>query len=151
MEARNDRGHGWQAVAPMNQEASEMRRQDSTAQAVIPPVPAEVVPLIPDETPPTPPAKPLNPDSKRAAILRAFLEVGERGMNCFTAALKYGDFVLRTTVSECSRYHGIAFNKKFEQVPGRNGSKVDCVRYSLTAEGAQKARELLGESLKAAV
>lgn len=88
--------------------------------------------------------KPLNPGTKRAAILRAFLEVGADGMNCFTAALRYGDFVLRTTVSECSRYHGIAFHKRFEQVPGRNGSKVECVRYSLTPEGATKTRELLG-------
>jgi hypothetical protein len=93
----------------------------------------------------------LNPKSKRAAILRAFLDLGARGMNCFEAALRHHDFVLRTTVSECSRYHGIHFNKRFEQVPGHNGSNVDCVRYSLTAEGAAKARELLGESLELAV
>jgi hypothetical protein len=92
----------------------------------------------------------LNPNTKRAAILQVFLELGDRGMNCFEAALRHGDFVLRTTVSECTRYHGIEFHKHFEQIPGRRGSKVDCVRYSLTEEGAARVRELLGFSLKAA-
>lgn len=92
----------------------------------------------------------LSPDTKRAAVLRAFLERGVRGLNCFEAVSIAHDYVLRTTVSECSRYHGIQFNKRFEAVSGHAGSKVDCVRYTLTAEGAAKVRELLGESLKAA-
>lgn len=88
-------------------------------------------------------AKKLDPRTKRAAMVRAFLEVGPEGLNCFQAALRYGDFVLRTTCSELTRYHGVTFTKKFEQVPGRNGSRVDCVRYALTDEGAARARELL--------
>lgn len=99
--------------------------------------PTTVSPLVP---------KKLNPKSKRAAMLRAFLEVGSEGMNCFTAALRFGDFVLRTTVSEMTRDDGIRFIKKFEQVPGRNGSKVDCVRYVLSPDGEAKARELLSEA-----
>lgn len=88
--------------------------------------------------------KTLDADTKRAAVLRIFLERGERGLNCFEAVRLAHDYVLRTTVSECKRYHGIAFAKRFEAVPGYNGSKVDCVRYSLTAEGAATVRELLG-------
>lgn len=94
--------------------------------------------------------QPLNPSTKRASVLRVFLERGERGLNCFEAVRLAHDYVLRTTVSECSRYHGIAFRKHFEQVPGHNGGKVECVRYSLTPEGAATVRELLGENLKAA-
>ncbi len=90
--------------------------------------------------------KPLNPKSKRAAVLRVFLERGTTGLNCFEAVRIAHDYVLRTTVSECSRYHGVTFHKRYEQVPGHGGSKVDCVRYSLTDEGAAKARELVGEA-----
>lgn len=100
---------------------------------------------------PAAPAKAkLNHDTKRAAVLRVFLERGERGLNCFEAVPLAHDYVLRTTVSECARYHGIEFAKRFECVPGHAGSRVDCVRYSLTAGGVERARELLGESLEAA-
>jgi hypothetical protein len=91
----------------------------------------------------SPQYKPLNPKSKRAAVLRCFLERGEAGLNCFEAVRLCHDFVLRTTVSECKRYHGIEFQKSFEQVPGYAGSTVDCVRYVLTPAGAAKVRELL--------
>ncbi len=89
--------------------------------------------------------KPLNPKSKRAAVLRVLLDRGAAGLNCFEAVRLAHDYVLRTTVSECWRYHGISFAKRYEQVPGHGGSKVDCVRYSLTPEGAAKVRDLLGE------
>jgi hypothetical protein len=92
----------------------------------------------------------LDPQTKRAAVLRVFLERGERGLNCFEAVRLAHDYILRTTVSECSRLHRIDFAKRFEAVPGHAGSKVDCVRYSLTADGAARVRELLGESLEAA-
>lgn len=92
----------------------------------------------------------LNPNTKRAAVLRCFLERGQRGLNCFEAVRLARDYVLRTTVSEIRRYHGIEFAKRFEQVPGFNGSRVDCVRYSLTTEGAAKAREILGDELREA-
>lgn len=89
------------------------------------------------------PARPLNPKSKRANVLRVFLERGAAGLNCFEAVRIAHDYVLRTTVSECAKYHGISFLKKFEQVPGFAGSEIDCVRYVLSPEGESKARELL--------
>lgn len=126
MEAGNEKSQSLQALAQV--QPLEMNDQHSTA-------------LLPAK---------LNPDTKRAAVLRVFLERGERGLNCFEAVRLAHDYVLRTTVSECARFHGIAFAKKFEAVPGHNGSKVDCVRYSLTAGGAATARGLLGASLEAA-
>lgn len=120
-----------------------------TELAVIPP--CDPAPSVPYEATPIPPARDhLNPDTKRAAVLRVFLERGDRGLNCFEAVTLAHDYVLRTTVSECWRYHGIVFAKRFECVLGHAGSKVDCVRYSLTAEGAATVRELLGASLEAA-
>jgi len=89
-------------------------------------------------------AKILHPHSKRASMLRAFLAAGDRGINCFESALRHHDFVLRSTVSDYRNNLGVSFNRKFETVPGHGGAKVDCVRYSLTPEGAQLARELLG-------
>lgn len=86
----------------------------------------------------------LNPDTKRAAVLRVFLERGDAGLNCFEAVRLAHDYVLRTTVSEAVRYNGVAFHKAFEAVPGHNGSRVDCIRYKLTAEGTERARQLLG-------
>lgn len=100
--------------------------------------------------PGSPALKMLDPDTKRAAVLRVFLERGQRGLNCFEAVQLAHDYILRTTVSECARLHGIAFAKRFECVPGHAGNTVDCVRYSLSAEGAARVRELLGESQKAA-
>jgi hypothetical protein len=93
-------------------------------------------------------SKPLNPKSKRAAVLRVFLERGSAGLNCFEAVTLAHDYVLRTTVSECKSYHGIEFLKRFEQVPGHAGSKVECVRYWLSPEGEAKARELLNPATK---
>lgn len=148
MEAEMKKGHDWQAVTPMQLEA-EMRLQDSTKD-LIPSIPCEVVPLVPYEAPPTPPAKPLNPDTKCAAVLRVFLERGERGLNCFEAVREAHDYVLRSTVSKCSRHHGIQFAKRFEKVPGHAGSNIDCIRYSLTAESAGRVRELLGERMELA-
>lgn len=91
-------------------------------------------------------AKRLTPGTKRAQILRAFLARGEAGLNCFQAALQHHDFVLRTTVSDLARGYGISFDKRHEKVPALGGTKsAECVRYSLTADGARKARALLGE------
>lgn len=91
----------------------------------------------------------LNQDSKRAAVLRVFLERGQMGLTCFEAVPLARDYVLRTTVSECARYHGIGFHKQPETFnpAGHPNSTVTCTRYKLTAEGAAKARDLLRESL----
>jgi hypothetical protein len=100
-----------------------------------------VVPGGVDTAPPT--SRPIGAATKRAAVLRVFLERGARGLNCFEAVSLAHDYVLRTTVSECVRFHSIEFHKRFESVPGHAGSRVDCVRYSLTEQGARKVRELL--------
>src|SRR5262245_59349684 len=88
----------------------------------------------------------LRPQSKRASMLRAFLALGNRGMNCFQAANQYHDYVLRSAISDFRRQFGLEFHRKYETVPGQNGSKVDCVRYWLSSAGAEKARELLSEA-----
>jgi len=90
--------------------------------------------------------RPLELGSKRAAVLRIFLDRGAAGMNCFEAVRLAHDYVLRTTVSQLKRYHGVAFHKVYEQRPGHAGSVVDVVRYRLTPEGAAMARFLLGLS-----
>lgn len=96
-----------------------------------------------DATPAIKAAQRLNSKSKRAAVLRCFLERGSAGLNCFEAVRLAHDYVLRTTVSECKRYHGIDFQKRYEQVPGHGGGLIECVRYVLTPDGAAKVRELL--------
>lgn len=83
--------------------------------------------------------------TKRASMLRAFLDVGPAGLNCFVAALQHGDFVLRSSVSDLTHQYGIEFYRRHEEVPGRNSSRVHCTRYWLSPEGAARARELLGE------
>lgn len=87
--------------------------------------------------------KRLTTGTKRAEVLRIFLERGDSGMTCFEAVRLCHDYVLRSTVSELSRLFGVEFNRRYEQVPGFNGSRVDCVRYSLTRDGAARARRLL--------
>lgn len=89
------------------------------------------------------PRRKLRPQSKRASLLRAFLNLGERGMNCFEAANQHHDYVLRSSVSDFRRCFGIQFLRKFETVPGHNGSKIECCRYWLSPDGARIARELL--------
>jgi hypothetical protein len=88
-------------------------------------------------------SKHINPHSKRAHVLRVFLERGDRGLSCFEAVELARDYVLRTSVSEIRRFHGIEFHKQYEHFQNAGGSRTDYVRYSLTPEGAAKARELL--------
>jgi hypothetical protein len=88
----------------------------------------------------------LDPNSKKAAMLRVFLRVRRSGINCFTAALDHGDFVLRSTVSDFARDYGIEFDREDEVVPGRNGSQVRCKRYWLSDTSIERARRLLGET-----
>jgi hypothetical protein len=95
---------------------------------------------------PTPLEPRLRPNTKRASVLRIFLERGDAGMNCFEAVSVAHDYVLRSTISDLYRGFGITFNRKYEQVPGHAGSKVECVRYWLSPEGEAKARKLLAEA-----
>jgi hypothetical protein len=83
---------------------------------------------------------------KRAHVLRVFLERGDKGMNCFQAVELARDFVLRTTVSEIRKFHGIEFHKEPESFTNPGGTVTTCTRYRLTLEGAQRARDLLSEA-----
>jgi hypothetical protein len=94
--------------------------------------------------------KRLRPQSKRASLLRAFLKLGDDGMNCFEAANQHHDYVLRSSISDFRRNLGIEFHRIYETVQGHNGSKIDCCRYWLTSAGVDTARELLGDSREAA-
>ena len=67
--------------------------------------------------------KKLKHNTKKARILNKFIELGDRGMNCFEAANKYHDYVLRTTISELSSDYGIEFTRKYERVPNVFGKK----------------------------
>ncbi len=87
-------------------------------------------------------------NTKKEAILKTFTELGTRGMNCFEAANKYHDYVLRTTVSEIHRDHGIEFNRQREQVPNAFGKLTSCARYWLDDGNINKALAVLGSDKK---
>lgn len=84
--------------------------------------------------------KKLNYNTKKASMLRLFINLGERGLNCFEAANSHHDYVLRTTVSDLQRDFGIEFSRKYEQVPNAFKTTTDCMRYWL--DDANKAKAL---------
>jgi len=81
--------------------------------------------------------------TKKTAILKSFVELADQGLNCFQAAIKYRDFVLRSTVSDMQRDYGIRFSREWIKVPNQFGTETDCVRYWLDAENKAKAIDLL--------
>lgn len=82
--------------------------------------------------------------SKKDVILKKFIELNTRGMNCFEAANKYHDYVLRTTVSDLHQDYGIEFKRQWEKVPNAFGKHTDCVRYWLDDSNINKALAVLG-------
>jgi len=85
----------------------------------------------------------LRAGTKRANLLRTFLERGELGLNRFDAERLAHDHVLPSSVASLVRDFGFAFPRREESVPGFNGSKVECVRYWLSDDDAILASELL--------
>lgn len=85
----------------------------------------------------------LRPGTKRAAILKTLLEIGDRGMSCFEAANRHNDYVLRSTISDLGKY-GIRFDRKPERVPNAFGKLTDCVRYWISPASVEAAKALLG-------
>jgi hypothetical protein len=79
-------------------------------------------------------------------MLRLFISLGERGINCFESANSHHDYVLRTTVSDLQMDYGLEFSRKWEQVPNAFGSKTDCVRYWLNDANKAKALAILGNN-----
>jgi len=90
--------------------------------------------------------RPLKARTKAASVLRILLERGDLGLNCFEAVRLAHDYVLRTTVSNLQIQYGVTFERRYEQVSGYAGSTVDCVRYSLTAHGRERAAQVLAEA-----
>ncbi len=87
--------------------------------------------------------KPIKQSTKKASMLRLFIELGERGLNCFEAANNHHDYVLRSTVSELQKDYGLEFSRKHESVPNSFGKTTSCVRYWLDSFNASKARLLI--------
>jgi hypothetical protein len=84
-------------------------------------------------------------NTKKASMLRLFINLGKRGLNCFEAANGHHDYVLRTTVSDLQRDYGLKFSRKYEQVPNAFNTTTDCMRYWLDDLNKAKALALLGE------
>lgn len=81
-------------------------------------------------------------NTKKASMLRLFINLGERGLNCFEAANSHHDYVLRTTVSDLQRDYGLEFSRKYEQVSNAFKTKTDCMRYWLDDVNKAKALAL---------
>lgn len=92
-----------------------------------------------------PSSRRLKAHTKAAAVLRLLMERGERGLNCFEAVREAHDYVLRTTLSNLQVQYGLAFERRWERIPGHAGSAVECVRYWLNEQGLQKAADVLGD------
>ena len=56
--------------------------------------------------------KKLKHNTKKAAMLKLFIRLGERGLNCFEAANNHHDYVLRSTVSDLQLDYGLLFLRK---------------------------------------
>ena len=89
-------------------------------------------------------AKKPKTNTKKAAMLKLFVRLGEHGTNRFESANKYHDYVLSTTVSDLQLDYGLSFSRKWEQVPNAFGSLTDCVRYWLDDVNRSKAIAILG-------
>lgn len=90
----------------------------------------------------------LRAGTKRARIVERFIALGEAGMNCFEAANRYGEYVLRSTVSDLWRDFGLWFERVPESVPNQFGTKTECVRYFLRGEQIERASELLRRGIE---
>ena len=87
-------------------------------------------------------ARKLKYNTKKASMLRLFINLGERGLNCFEAANSHHDYVLRTTISDLQRDYGLEFSRKYEQVPNAFHTTTDCMRYWLDDVNKAKALAL---------
>lgn len=82
--------------------------------------------------------------TKKEAMLKTFIKQGKKGINCFEAANRHHDYVLRTTVSDLHRDYGIEFSRGWEKVPNAFGKTTDCMRYWLDDNNIQRALAVLG-------
>lgn len=89
--------------------------------------------------------KALNPTTKIFSLVQAFLDIGDRGMNCFEAANRHHDYVLRSSISELQQRHGLIFFRREEPVPNHTGGTTRCMRYWIAPQSRQRASELVGD------
>ena len=89
--------------------------------------------------------------TKKDTMIKAFIRLGNHGMNCFEAANFNHDYVLRTTISDLQKSCGLKFERKWESVPNAFGKKTDCVRYWLDESNIKKALAILGRDTESEV
>ena len=82
--------------------------------------------------------------TKQARVLQLFVQLGERGCNCFEAANFYHDYVLHSTVSVIQKRYGLYFERKSERVPNSFGGQTRVVRYWLDPANIEVAKHILG-------
>lgn len=85
--------------------------------------------------------------TKKDTMLKTFIELGKSGMNCFEAANRHNDYVLRTTISDLNRDYGIEFAREWEKVPNAFGKTTLCLRYWLDENNIAKAILLLDKDI----
>ncbi len=84
-------------------------------------------------------------NTKKTSILKKFIELGDKGMNCFDAANRYHDYVLRSTVSDIHRDFGIEFAREWTKVPNSFGKHTNCMKYWLDEKNKAKATNFLSQ------
>lgn len=90
------------------------------------------------------PVTALKPGTKRYAVVRAILDSGAEGLDCFGAVRVAHDFVLRSTVSEVQSQYGLAISRRPHVVPNSFGGETHCVRYWIEGAERDHAARLLG-------
>jgi len=83
-------------------------------------------------------------NTKIRKMIRVLADLGETGLNCFQAANRYGDYVLRSTVSAIEHDYGLRIGRTEERVPNSFGTHTTCVRYRLVGQERERARRMLG-------
>lgn len=81
--------------------------------------------------------------SKDEAMLRAFLEAGDAGINSPEAAYRHHDLCMHSTAHRLKRVYGIVLLRRSEAF-GRFGSI--CSRYWLSETDRQRVAAMLGEA-----
>jgi hypothetical protein len=92
-----------------------------------------------------------NQSTKKYNMIKAFIGLGNQGMNCFEAAIFNHDYILRTTISDLQKSCGLKFERKWESVPNSFGKKTECVRYWLDESNTKKALTIIGHDKESEV
>lgn len=93
----------------------------------------------------------LRPGTKRYAVLKALLDSGPDGLDCFGAVRLVHDFVLRSTVSDIQSQYGLSISRRPHVVPNSFGGETHCVRYWIEGSARDRAARLLDAPASATV